>query len=254
MSAIRLVALTLLAMRGRLLALSGFCAAFLFAALAARLLTGTHEGHVELDRLFQIGGAPLASGLLVLGWIIGRFPLIATLVMLGGIVSDERAEGRTRLYAARPVSLLGVYGLRFIVLTGIAFGVSALLMNVFDRILLGEWPGAGLLALIAGYVLAYAPLTALLSVWARGDAWIALLLAVLGLAWNALRAGGLLANAPPGAAEVVTMVLPPHGALFALERAFGSLQPVPWDALLTVALYGAILLALAGLSLVHREI
>jgi hypothetical protein len=217
-------------------------------------LTGSHEGHLELDRIFEVGGAPLASGFLLLGWALGRFPLLAVLVLMAGCFSHDRAAGYARLYFARPVSPLQVYGVRFAVLALLAFALCALLMPTFDVILLGAWAGPATLVLIAAYIIAYGTLAALLSAWTRGDAWIALLLALLSIVWHALRTGGALETTPPGIREVITLVLPPHGALFRLESAFAEASPVPWDAFLYVALYGALMLVLAGISITQRDV
>lgn len=254
MSTWRLTLLSLQAMRRRLLVLLAFAAAFLATAGAARVLTGSHDGHLELDRLFEVGGAPLASGFLVLGWALGRFPLFAVLVLMAGCFSHDRAAGYTRLYYARPVSPLSVYGARFLVLSFFAFALSALLMPTFDVILLGRWAGPATLVLIGAYVIAYGTLAALLSAWTRGDAWLALLLALLAIVWHALRTGGALETTPPGIREVVTLLLPPHGALFRLEMAFAEVRPVPWDAFVYVCMYGALMLVLAGISIVQREV
>lgn len=254
MRTLRLLTLTLAAMRSRLLVLAAFAATFLAAAASARLLTGSHAGHVELDRLFEIGGAPLASGFLLLGWAVGRFPLLAVLVLMAGCFSHDRTAGYARLYFARPVSPLRVYGARFVMLTLLAFVLCALLMPAFDVILLGQWAGPATLVLIAAYVIAYGALAGLLSVWTRGDAWLALLLAILAIVWHALRTGGVLDATPPGIREVISLILPPHGALFRLESAFAEMRPIPWEAFGFVCLYAALLLVLAGISLVHREI
>jgi hypothetical protein len=108
--------------------------------------------------------------------------------------------------------------------------------------------------LSAAYIIAYAGLVALLSVWIRGDAWVALLLGIVAISWDALRSADLLAAVPPGGRQFVSLLLPPHGALFALESAFGNVQPVPWNAFLDVAVYGLTLTLVAGLLLRMREI
>lgn len=248
------VGLALRALRRRILLLLAFGAVFIVAATAARVATGSHAGHVELDRIFEIGGAPLASALLILGWVIGRFPLIAALVLVAGVFSHDRARGWARLYAARPVSLLAVYGARFAVLAALAFAISAALMPAFDGIMLGQWAGPNTLVLIAAHVVAYGSLTALLSAWTRADAWIALGIAVFSIAWHALRLSGALDGTPPGAREAVTLLLPPQGALLAIETAFAQQLAIPWPALVWVALYGALLLVLAGISIAWREL
>jgi hypothetical protein len=251
---VALLGLSLRALRKRLLLLLAFSAVFLVAAAGARILTGSHEGHVELDRLFEIGGAPLASTLLLLGWVLGRFPLIAVLVLMAGVFSHDRSAGYTRLYLARPVSPLAVYGARFVILAAIAFALSAVLMPAFDVIMLGQWAGPATLVLIAAYVIVYGALATLLSAWTRGDSWLALMLAILAIVWHALRTGGVFDQTPPGVREVISLILPPHGALFAIERAFAELQPIPWDAFLYVVIYGALLLVLAGISITQREV
>ena len=248
------VGLAFRALRRRIVLLLVFGSVFIVAAAAARLVTGSHEGHLELDRLFEIGGAPLASALLLLGWVIGRFPLIATLALLAGVFSHDQAHGYSRLYAARPVWWPGVYAARIAVLSALAFAFSAVLMPAFDLILLGDWAGRNTLVLIAAYVVTYGSLTALLSAWTRADAWVALAIAVLAIAWHALRTAGALDGTPPGVREAVTLVLPPQGALVAIEAAYAQQLPIPWPAFLHVSIYGALLLVLAGTSIGTREI
>ncbi len=253
MSAVVLAGLTLRARRKRIVVLLAFAALFLAAGTTARLLVSDEGGHVNADRLFLLGGYPAVSALLLLGWILGRFPLIATLVLMAGLVSHDRAEGYARVYAVRPASPLRVYGARFAVLAGVAFAISAVLMPTFDLLMLGTWAGPATLVLILGYVLAFGGLVALLSVWTRADAWIALLLALAALVWDGLRSAGALA-VPPGVRDVVRFILPPQSAIFRLEEAFGNVQPIPWDAFLYVAGYGVVMLALAALALHRREV
>ena len=66
-------------MSSRMLALLAFGALFLVAAGTARVLAAP-EGHVEFDRLMGLGGYPLVSALLLTGWLVGRFPMIASSV------------------------------------------------------------------------------------------------------------------------------------------------------------------------------
>lgn len=245
--------LTLRAMRRRIVLLLSFAAVFLLVAAAARLFAGD-EGHMEIGRIFEIGGTTLASAVLLLGWMLGRFPLIATLVLMAGVFSHDRAEGYARIWATRGVSPLVLYYARIALLGLVAFLLSALLLPTFDLLMLGEWAGPATLVLIAAYVVVYGSLVALLSVLTRGDAWIALLLGILAISWHALRSAGVLDTAPAGAREVITVLLPPHGALFALENAFGALQPIPWDAFLYTVLYGVFMLVLAGVAHSRREI
>ncbi|HEY8484566.1 MAG TPA: hypothetical protein VIL13_08140 [Longimicrobiales bacterium] len=254
MTALAVLSLTLRDRRRRLLALIAFAALFLAAGLTARLLVGRGDhGEVDFNQLFLVGGYPLVSGLLLLGWLLGRYALITTLVLMAGIVSHDRSAGYARLYAVRPVSPIRFYAFRFLVLGALAFLLSAALMPAFDFIMLGTWAGPATLVLILAYVLAYGSLTTLLSVWTRADAWITLLLAIVAMVWDALRRAGLLVM-PPGVREVITFVLPPQAALLRLEEAFADVQPIPWDAFAYVAGYGAVMLILAGISLLRREL
>jgi ABC-type transport system involved in multi-copper enzyme maturation permease subunit len=253
-SAIALARLTVRSRRRRILALVAFACLFLAAALTGRFLATGPEGNVQVGELFVVGGYPLVSALLLLGWVLGRFPLIATLVLLAGLVSDDRRDGYLRVYGARPVSLVRIYGARWLALAGVAFLLSIVLMPLFDLIMLGKVAGLAYVPLILAYTVAYGGLTALLSVWTRGDAWIALMVAVFALVWNALLDTGALAGTPPGITAVITFLAPPQSQLLRLEGAFASIQPIPWDAFLLVCAYGVVALVLAGVSLANREI
>ena len=237
----------------RVFGLIGFALLFVAAGITARLLVGTHDGHVEVGELFEIGGYPLASTLLLLGWLLGRYPMIAILVLMSGVVSEDRVNGMSRLYAVRPTSLVGIYVRRYFAVTAIAFALSALLLPAFDMLLLGSWAGFATLILIASYVLVYGSLCFVLSVWLRNEAWVTLALAIAAMVWNALLRAGTLAQAAPGIREVVAIALPPQGALFQLESAFAEMQPVPWGAFGYVVAYAAILLVAAIVSLRIRE-
>jgi hypothetical protein len=253
MRTLPLIRLTLRAMRRRLLLLLAFAGVLLGLAIIARLLSGGAD-HVEMDPIFALGGPTLASAFLLSGWIVGRFPLVATLVLLGGIFSHDRADGTARLYYARPVSPLAVYGTRLAALALAAFVLGIVLLPLFDLVLLGEWAGPATFVLVAANIIAYGGLVALLSVWTRADAWITLLLALMAIGWHGLRAGGFLDALPVGGREFLTLVLPPHGALLALENAFGDLHPIPWNALFDVCVYGFSLLAIAAFTLRRREV
>jgi len=237
----------------RVLALLGFALLFVAAGLTARAMVGTENGHVEIGQLFVVGGYPLVSTLLLLGWLLGRYPLIATLTLVAGIVSDDRVSGMSRLYAVRPTSLAKIYVIRFFAIATISFALSALLLPAFDLMMLSTWAGYATLILIISYVAVYGSLCFLLSVWVRNEVWIALGLCIAAMLWDALLRAGKLAGAAPGIREVVAIVLPPQGALFQLESAFGSVQPVPWGAFVYVMVYGAILFAAAIVSLRIRE-
>jgi hypothetical protein len=237
----------------RIIALIGFALLFVAAGLTARALVGTENGRVEVGGLFLVGGYPLVSTLLLLGWLLGRYPLIATLALSAGIVSDDRVSGMSRLYAVRPTSLSNIYVKRFLVVCALSFSLSALLLPMFDVMMLGEWAGYATLILIVSYVAVYGSLCFFLSVWIRNEVWLALGLGIIAMVWDALARGGKLSGAAPGIREAVAVVLPPQGALFALEGAFGSAQPVPWDAFAYVSAYAIILFAAAVVSLRLRE-
>jgi hypothetical protein len=251
---LQFVALSVLAVRRRVLGLLAFGGVFLAAAATARLLTGGEHGHVELDPLYAVGGTTLVSALLLTGWLIGRFPLIAILVLAAGSFSDDRFAGYTRLYAVRPRSLVALYGARFLLFAVLAFVLSAIVMPAFDFIVLGQFPAPDVFVLMAAQIIVFGSLTTLLSLISRADAWTALFLGLLALVWDALRRADFLSNAAPVVRDAVTVALPPQGALLRIESAFGADQPVPWDAFLIICLYGSLVLVLAGLALSRREI
>ena len=253
MSALRLAVVYVTAMRRRLLALAALCAVFLLVAAAAAVFLRDEHGDVHIDSLFTVGGYTAASALLLLGWLLGRLPLIALLLLMGGIISDDRANGLARLIHVRPVSPVAVYGARFALIAAIAFVACAIVMPAFDLLMLGEWAGPATLVLILAYILAYGGLIAFLSAWTRGETWLVLLLAILAIVWSALQRAATLPVAP-GLASVIGFVLPPQPALFELEGAFAALEPIPWDAFLFCAGYGVVFLALAALSVSRREV
>lgn len=245
--------LALRAVRGRVGLVLLFAAIFVAAAVAARAVAG-HGAHVEPDALFQLGGFPLVSAMLLLGWSVGRFPVFAVLVLCAGVYSADLATGRTRLYAVRPVSPLRVYGVRLAVLAGVAAVVSAVLLPLFDVILLGRWAGPATLVLIVAYVVVYGGLVAFLSVLTRADAWIALALGLCSLIWATVRQAGLVAGVPVVIRDGVTFVLPPQDAFHALESAFAGVAPVPWSAFAYAVGYGVLMLVLAGVLVTQREV
>jgi hypothetical protein len=232
--------------------LIAFALLFVLAGVAARMLAGG-PGHVDPGELLVVAGYPLVSAVLLLGWLLGRYPLIAILVLTAGIVSEDRRSGMSRLYAVRPTSLTGIYVRRFCAVAAIACALSSLLLPFFDVVMLGEWAGYATLILIFSYVAVYGALCLLLSVWFENEVWIVLALAIAAMIWDVLLRAGALADTPPGIARAVAVVLPPQGALFQLESAFGSIQPVPWPAFGYVIAYAAILLIAAVVSLRLRE-
>jgi hypothetical protein len=249
LSTLPLTRLVLLQRARRIGALIVFAALFLVSGIAARILVG-ESGHVEAGDLFLVGGYPLVSALLLLGWLLGRFPLIATLVLLAGVFSDDRMQGYARLYSVRPLSFFRIYAPRVVALTTIAFLLSAILLPIFDVLMLGRWSGPATLVLIACYVVPYAGLVTFLSVFFRADAWVALGLGILAMVWDALRRANLL---DLGIDEVVSFILPPQGPLFRIESAFGNLQPLPWSSVGYVLGYGFVLFLAAAVFVGERE-
>src|SRR5215475_9295831 len=140
MSVRGLTRLALVERKSQIVGLLAFAVLFVAAGLTARALVG-QEGHVEIGELFLVGGYPVVSALLLLGWLLGRYPLIATLVLFAGIFSSDRAEGYARMYSVRPVSFLRLYGYRVLVYLALAFLLSAVLLPLFDVIMLGKWAG-----------------------------------------------------------------------------------------------------------------
>ena len=238
----------------RIAALSAFATLFLLSGLAARFLVGTEHGQVELGNLYLVGGYPLVSAMLLLGWMLGRYALVATLVMFAGIVSHDRVNGTLRLYAVRPRWVGLLYLQKYAIAATIVFAMSAVLMPAFDMILLGRWAGAGTFVLILSYILVYGSLTFLLSVWLRGEVWITIILAITAMLWDALIRSGVIAKAAPGIREAVTVLLPPQSALFRLETAFGAESAIPWDSFAFVVAYGVIITIAGLVSLRIREL
>jgi ABC-type transport system involved in multi-copper enzyme maturation permease subunit len=248
------IALFLRTRSRRIAGLVAFAFLFLLSALAARLLVGAEHGQVEMGNLYLVGGYPLVSALLLLGWLIGRYALIATLAMMAGIVSGDRANGTMRLYAVRPVSLGKLYLQKFAACAVVVFVISAVLMPTFDMLLLGRWAGPSTFVLIISYVLVYGSLTFFLSVWLRGEVWVTMMLAILALLWDAVIRSGKLGIAAPGIREAITVLLPPQSALFKIETAFGMESALPWGAFAFVCAYSLILVIAALVSLRLREL
>ena len=238
----------------RIAALSAFALLFLLSGLAARFLVGTEHGQVEMGNLYLVGGYPLVSAMLLLGWMLGRYALVATLVMFAGIVSSDRVNGTMRLYAVRPRWVGFLYLKKYLTAAFIVFAMSAFLMPAFDLILLGRWAGPATFLLIISYILVYGSLTFLLSVWLRGEVWIAIMLAITAMLWDALIRSGIIANSAPVIRELVTIILPPQSALFRLETAFGAETAIPWGSFAFVLAYGVIITIAALVSLRIREL
>lgn len=245
--------LELLRLRRRLLWLLAFGGLFIAAAAAARLVGG-EGGHVEFDTIMQVGGYPMLSALLLTGWVVGRFPAVVVLVLLAGVFSDLRYHGLARLLEVRARPPLLLLALRVALGLALALVLSIAVLVVFDMVMLGRAPGVQLFVLVLAHVLTFGAVTTLLSTVTRADAWAAAFAIIVAMIWQSLLRSGTLATAPPGVREVVTVILPPQGALLQLENAFAGDLAVPWPALLYAAIYAALVLLLAGVVARKREI
>lgn len=249
-----LVWLELYSRRKRIIALVFFGALYLAGAVTIRLIGAGEHGQVETDKLMMVGGYPLISAFLLSGWSIGRYPIVIVLVMVAGLFSTDVRAGYTRLYAATRVRILTLYAFRLLMLMLLAFALSAIVLPIFDYVILGKPSGIQLYVLTAAYVLVFGALTALFSVFTRADAWAALFAWITGTIWYAMLRGGLLEHVPQIIVQAISVVLPPQAALNSIESAFGNGQAVPWGAFLYVCMYAALVLLVAGLALSRREI
>jgi hypothetical protein len=164
--------LELARLRRRLLWLLAFGALFIAAAATARLF-GSHDGHMEFDAIMQVGGYPMLSALLLTGWVVGRFPAIAAVVLLAGTHSESRQSGLARLLEVRARQPLRLLALRALLALLLASALALTVLIVFDVVMLGRAPGRQLFVLVLGHVLTYGALTALLSTLTRADGWAA---------------------------------------------------------------------------------
>jgi hypothetical protein len=249
----RWLGLELVRLRRRLLWLLAFGALFIAAAATARLVAGG-GGQVEFDTIMQVGGYPMLSALLLTGWVVGRFPAVAAVVLLAGVYSEPRQTGLARLLEVRARQPLMLLALRILLALGLALALSVLVLVVFDVVMLGRAPGTQLFVLVLGHVLTFGAVTALLSTATRADGWAAAFVMIAAMIWQALLRSGALATSPPGIREVVTVMLPPQGALLQLENAFAGDLTIPWHALLYAAIYAALALLLAGVIARKREL
>jgi hypothetical protein len=251
---IAFVRMTVLLRARRIGGLLAFGLLFVAAAITARTLTGSGSDHVDMDPLYELGGTTLVSGLLLLTWLLGRLPIIASLVLMQGVFSEDRALGYARLYLVRPRSTLLLYFARFVVLSGLAFAISALFIPLFDLIMLGEFSGMSVFAFIGAQVIVFSAVTALASTITRADAWVALFLGIVAMIWDALRRMEFFQAAAPLVREGVSVVLPPQGAMMRIEAAFATATDVPIDAMLYIVIYATLALLIAGVRMVRREI
>jgi hypothetical protein len=249
-----LVWLELYTRRKRIAALLGFGALYLVGALTIRAIGLGEHGQVEPEALFQFGGYPLVSAFLLSGWSIGRYPLVIILVLVAGLVSTDIHAGYARIYAVTRARIVALYGFRLALLMVLAFVMSAVLLPIFDYIILGKPSSPQLFVLVTAYILVFGSLTAFFSVWSRGDAWWTLAVWISAMVWAAMKRGGLLAHSPPGVAEVVSVLLPPQAALNTIEDAFGNMQPTPWGAFFYICMYALLVLLAGGFILSRREI
>jgi len=248
------LALSVQARSRRIGGLLAFGLLFVAVAITARTLTGRDADHVDMEPLFELGGTTLVSGLLLLTWLLGRLPIIASLVLMNGVFSDDRAAGFARLYFVRPRSMLLLYGARYVAFSLLAFVISALFIPLFDLIMLGQFSGMAVFAFIGAQVIVFGAVTAFASTITRGDAWVALFLGIVAMIWDALRRMEFFQAAAPLVREGVSVLLPPQGAMMRIEAAFASASAVPLDAMRYILIYATLVLVVAGVRLVRREI
>ncbi|MEN8375582.1 MAG: hypothetical protein ABFS34_09050 [Gemmatimonadota bacterium] len=236
------------------LVLVGVVGVLFLAGAWATSATAGGAADPSLDDVFRLGGYPLVSAVLLLGWTVGRFPLFAAIALCAGLAWGGRVPSRARLVHARAVPRWFVYGTRAGMFGALAFLASAAVLPLFDLLVLGTWAGAATFTLAGAYVLAYGSLTALLSVWTRADAAGAAVLAALAHLWHGALRSGAADAVPRGVGRFFSLVLPPQGALHALEGAFAGVEPIPWDAFGYVAGYAGLLAALTAVSLMLRDV
>ncbi|HSM35057.1 MAG TPA: hypothetical protein VK837_01555 [Longimicrobiales bacterium] len=249
-----LVRLSLAELRSRLLLVGAVGLLFLGGAAATASIAGG-GADPGLDELFRRGGYPLVSAVLLMGWSVGRFPIFAALV-LGSVVGWGGGGGWARMAHARSRSPAAVYAVRWALCLTIAFAAAAIVLPLFDLLVLGTWAGAATFVLAGAAVLVYGALAAFLSAWLRADAALAIgaLLAGGAHVWHSALRSGAADTVPRGVRSFLTFVLPPQGALYQLENAFAGVAPIPWASFGYAAGYAALFVAFLGISILLREI
>src|SRR5690348_1576035 len=107
-----LVWLEIYTRRKRILGLLAFGMLSVIGAVALRMIGVGDHGQVEPDRLMQVGGEALMAAFLLIGWSIGRYPLVIVLVLVAGLFSSDLKAGYTRIYVTTRAHILALYGLR----------------------------------------------------------------------------------------------------------------------------------------------
>jgi hypothetical protein len=177
---------------------------------------------------------------------------ISMMVLLAGLVSDDRRDGHTRLFFSHPTSPLAYYGLRWAMAYVIAVTGAALFLVVGQIVawgaLLGGWSGLVLPLLSA---LVYGGLLAFFSVLLpRGDAGVVFLLFLPTFFPQLLAVG--LAGVSPTVRQLIMLVLPPQGALQQVWEGL-LIGSFAWGAAAFAAAYGLLFLAAAAVGLELRE-
>lgn len=229
--------------RWRVLGLAAGALALLGVAVLAAVLARGPDGRVLIGPLLDAGGSGLVSALVFTGWLVGRFPLLAAVVLAGGVtreLADETSTEPWRWAAPLAVTMAS------------AFALGTGLLPVFDLVLLGAWGGLATPVYVAAQVLVFGALTAFISLWTRWDGWFALLLAAAAMGWHYLAETGLGPDWPI-LGDLVSFLLPPQRALVALEEAFAGVQPIPWPAFAYAVGYAAALLLITALVLRRRS-
>lgn len=239
--------------RWRLVALGVAALLLLATGSAVAGVARGPEGHVEIAPLLERGGAWLVSALIFVGWLVGRFPMVAALALAGGAMrgggGSYPRSGPAR--AAGTAASTDGATFRLALASGAAFLLSAVLLPAFDLIMLTAWGGVATVVFIVAQVAVYTSLTAFAGLWTRWDGWLALVLGAAAMGWHRLAEAG---HAPtwPVLADLIAFLLPPQAALVAVEDAFPGIQPIPWSALAYALGYAATLL-LATMVVVRRR-
>ncbi|HEX8391901.1 MAG TPA: hypothetical protein VF665_06015 [Longimicrobium sp.] len=209
---------------------------------------GFHEHATELAGE-EVG---LNLGYLGIAASLSNLSAFSMLILLGGSLSGDRANGWYRMYFAHPTRPLAYYGVQWLLALVLSVAASAVFLVVGQIAAWGEFQGgwSGLwLALLAA--ISYGGMIAVLSVLIRGDTWVALILYITNYVWlQAISLG--VQPVPGGFADVLALLLPPQ---LALSDVFDGILAgqIAWVPSAYAAGYGLFWLIVAGVLLRMRE-
>jgi len=195
----------------------------------------------------------IALGPLGISASLSHFAALAMIILLSGFIAGEIREGHTRLYLSNPTTPLAYFGLRWAIAYGVAVGAAGIFLVAGQIIawgtFMGGWSGMILpilSALVYGGLMAFAS-----AATTRGDSAVVLVLLVLPVLFPQILSAWLDAVNPQGRV-LLTTLLPPQTALDDVWNGL-LLEALPWGAIGYAAVYGAFLLAVAGVILHLRE-